>query len=308
MDTTTRYAGAEAMKTRDAKTVLQAFKKIYRRNKYLNLPTKAIEVDSGSEFKDKVAKYFKSKNIFIKIARTGRHQQVALAEYLNYILGKFLGIKMAKQEIKTKQANRVWVRHLRTVINIYNNFITKKISGKKGSKKVKDNNKSSKKKKKSDDGPICKGNSCKLIQTGTKVRVPLEEPRDLITGKKLHGKFRASDIRYERKIREVQTPLIIPHQPPLYKVSGINDAHYHKEELQVVKNNEVPSKIPKKNIKMKIKSKVKKYTIEKIISKKRIKNKIYYRVKWKGFKKTTFEPYSQLKKDVPALIKEFNRR
>jgi len=48
-----------------------------------------------------------------------------------------------------------------------------------------------------------------------------------------------------------------------------------------------------------------KYIIQSIKSKKTIKGKIYYEIKWKGYSKTTWEPRSELIKDIPDLIKEY---
>jgi hypothetical protein len=49
------------------------------------------------------------------------------------------------------------------------------------------------------------------------------------------------------------------------------------------------------------------YIIENIVDKKTLKGKVYYLVKWKGYSKSsnTWEPQTNLKKDVPDLIKGF---
>jgi hypothetical protein len=41
----------------------------------------------------------------------------------------------------------------------------------------------------------CSGDSCTLLDVGTKVRVALDEPENLITGKVLHGKFSFAGIQ-----------------------------------------------------------------------------------------------------------------
>jgi hypothetical protein len=66
---------------------------------------------------------------------------------------------------------------------------------------------------------------------------------------------------------------------------------------------------PKKRI-MKMKKKpVKTYIIEKIVDKKSMKGKVYYLVKWKDYSTSsnTWEPQTNLKKDVPDLIKGFQK-
>ena len=43
---------------------------------------------------------------------------------------------------------------------------------------------------------VCEGNSCTLLEDGTKVRVKLDNPINYVDEKRLHGTFRASDIRW----------------------------------------------------------------------------------------------------------------
>lgn len=47
-----------------------------------------IEVDSGSEFKGEVKKYFEDTDVRIKVAKPGRHRQISLVERRNQIIGK----------------------------------------------------------------------------------------------------------------------------------------------------------------------------------------------------------------------------
>jgi len=50
------------------------------------------------------------------------------------------------------------------------------------------------------------------------------------------------------------------------------------------------------------------YIIEKIIGKKKVKGKIFYEIKWRGFKETTFEPRTELIKDQQKLIADFESK
>ena len=49
------------------------------------------------------------------------------------------------------------------------------------------------------------------------------------------------------------------------------------------------------------------YVVQKIIGKKKVKGKIYYRVKWKGYpdSEATWEPRKNLIEDVPILVNEY---
>ncbi len=69
--------------------------------------------------------------------------------------------------------------------------------------------------------------------------IALDNPQD-IHGKRLHGKFRSSDIRYNPKIREVKEVLIVPLQPIMYLLDGsvgdldIESVGYTYNQLQKV--------------------------------------------------------------------------
>ena len=64
----------------------------------------------------------------------------------------------------------------------------------------------------------CKGRSCKLLKHGTQVRVVLGHPKD-IKGKRLYGKFRKSDMRWERTTWKITKIVLESGQSTLYKVA-----------------------------------------------------------------------------------------
>jgi len=59
-----------------------------------------------------------------------------------------------------------------------------------------------------------------LLPVGTMVRTQLEAPIDIAAGKRLHGGFRATDIRWTRQIKPIEWVSLLPSEPPLYKVEG----------------------------------------------------------------------------------------
>ena len=66
---------------------------------------------------------------------------------------------------------------------------------------------------------ICKGDSCILLSIGDKVRRALDVPKAATEkGETLHGKFRASDIRWDPVIRTIENIYLNPGMPPLYVV------------------------------------------------------------------------------------------
>ena len=217
----------------------------------------------------------------MKVGRTGRHRQVAMAESLNKIIGRSLHARMNAEQIRTGEISREWVEFLPKVIQVINEYRKKR---KMKSGKYKD--------------PKCEGKSCEILPIGTRVRVILEEPIEAgVERKKLHGKFRAGDIRWENKIRKIEDHILIPNQPPMYKISGIEKVQgYTREQLQVVGKDE---KMPHKT---------QKYVIEKLVRRRKIRGRIMFEVKWKGYRKTTLEPRSQLMKDVPDMVRAFERK
>ena len=79
----------------------------------------------------------------------------------------------------------------------------------------------------------CQGDSCNALEQGTKVRVALVAPKDNVTGKRLHGKFRDSDVRWSTKISTITHTILKPNQPPMYIVDDDYSAAHTKEQLQI---------------------------------------------------------------------------
>ena len=100
------------------------------------------------------------------------------------------------------------------------------------------------------DEPIYTPESGKIIPIGTKVRASLDYPIDVATGKRLHGIFRSSDIRWGIEPRTVTEVLIRPNIPVMYLLDGTKDTRRHTDEiarsfqqLQIIQPNEKdPSK------------------------------------------------------------------
>ncbi len=89
MDTTTRLSDARPMKSHTSETVKEGLISIYK-GKILKKP-RVLETDPGTEYQGKVTKWLNDNDIEHKIGRTNRHRQVALAEFLNYIIGRAVG-------------------------------------------------------------------------------------------------------------------------------------------------------------------------------------------------------------------------
>ena len=225
-DIGTRISDAEPLKTKNSKEVAKAFKTIYKRG-ILTMPA-SITMDSGTEFKGHVKQYFKRKNVSIKYAKPGRHRQLALVERTNYYISKALFKRMYSQEILTQKKSVEWVDYLPIIIDIIN-YVRKRDPIKPPDKPL----------------PICTKNDCNLIPIGTKVRPILDNPTEYLTKKRLHGKFRVTDMRWDPQIRIVKDILLLPNMPPLYLLNDKKDVNkvdnqvaYTKKQLQIVPENE----------------------------------------------------------------------
>ena len=76
-------------------------------------------------------------------------------------------------------------------------------------------------------------------------KVKLDEPI-LILGKKLHGRFRTGDIRWDSEVRVIRKLILSPDQPPTYLLNGSNGrlgvscCAYTRKQLQLVPDHENP--------------------------------------------------------------------
>ena len=279
-DIATNKTDAEPVKKLDAGTVLKAIQKIYKRG-ILAIPHELI-TDQGNEFKGIFAKYFKDQKVFIKNAIPGRHRQVGLVENKNQILGKVLHMMMYSKESLTGELNREWVDDLKDII--------KRMNERYGHNPYTDDELY----QKYGDPYDVKQD---VLQLGTRVRVALDEPRD-ITGQKLHGRFRTSDTRWTSEIYKITNIILEPHQPLLYQIDKPTKANervaFTRQRLQVVATDE---QLPPTSI---LKKKPTTYMIDKIISDKMVKGIKYYRIRWRGYtpKDDTFEPAEHINKKV----------
>lgn len=292
VDACNSVTDAEPLKNKNAETVKDAFVKIYART-ILKMPER-IEVDSGTEFKSVVAKYFADHNVGVRVAKVARHRQQAMVEKRNQIIGTVLFKRMVAQELLTEQPSTEWVDDLPVVIREMNKQVRQ-----------------SPPKRPNDSDPMCKGDACNLIPKGTKVRVQLEQPQDVATGKRLIGKFRSTDIRWDPTPRTVKEILIKPGSPPMYLLNGnigsrkIEPVAHTKNQLQVVpKNEEKPSHKLIADPKSKHQ-----FVVEKILEKKKVKNRWCYKIKWAGWpeKYNSFEPVKIITEDVPKIAADFEK-
>ena len=276
VDVATGDTDAEPIKNKTPKDVMNAIKNIYER-KYLNVPSFELVVDSGNEFLGVFKEYFKKRGVYVKRAEPNRHRQVGKVEARNKIIGKAIHLRQTAQELQTGEVSREWTEFLPRIIKAINIKLSHKVEKPKFG--------------------LPPTGTHEILKRGTKIRVALDAPKDVVSGKRLYGKFRESDIRWDTTIRTVISPLIMENQPIMYKISGKDHVAYTRNQLQLVNDNE--QKPPD--------SMSKKFVVEMILEKKKIKNKIHYLVKWKNYgdQYNTYEPLTDLSIDVPEIVKKY---
>lgn len=275
VDTFDNKMDARPLKTKENKEVLKAFKSIFE-GSYLKMPKYSIQTDSGSEFKGSLKTYMNKHNIIMKYGRPNRHRQQGLVENYNKTIAKLIFFRQSLDELQTGKESKAWIDDIPKIVKTLNKNMIKDKSD-------------------SINEKVLEKETGEILRVKTKVRVMLDAPKS-ISNKKLHGDFRETDIRWEIEPREIEEIYLRPDQPVFYKVSGINNAFYTKYQLQVIKEEELPEQ--------------ERFTIEKLIKKKKINNKIYYFVKWFGYssKENTWEPRVELVKDAREIVKEFEKK
>ena len=278
-----RYAAAEALKTKNASEVLEAFKTIYKRDDNLEHPM-ALHTDGGSEFTNKeVVKYFASHYTTMRVSKPGRSRQNALVENFNKLFRTLYNIIANQSELQTHKRHKDWRQYVEPILKMYNEN---------NQNRLKSYNSKIEKK----PYPVCKGETCKLLDEGQKVRIKLDVPiqahdRTNQTTKK----FRAGDIRYSPKVYTIEKLVLHATQPPLYQVKEKHNTLYTRGQLQIVEDDEKDDITPKPET---LEKGV--YEIEKIIDKRK-KKTIEYLVKWKGHSTPTWETRKHVMSELGSV-------
>ena len=275
VDIATRLTDAEPLKSRSSLVVRNALKKIFQRQ--IVKQPKRIEVDAGSEFRDEFEKYW-SKYLTVLRKIAGRHRQQSVVETKNQQIGKILNARMTAEEINNNEVSRSWVDVLPKVIMLINQHFSHPA------------------KSPPPNAPIRTNKFTKdILPEGTPVRTQLDNPKS-IDETKLHGKFRTGDIRWG-KVDYITRFYLRPDQPPLYQVGNDPKVAYSRHQLQVVKDDEVKPPTTGQN----------KFIVREILEKIKKSNKIFYKVKWND-NSITEEPRTTLIKDIPDMIKQFEKQ
>ena len=145
-------------------------------------------------------------------------------------MGKIIFRFQQIEELYTGITNRKWIKRLRNIVETINKYyeITPKVIDA------------------IHNQPRADGDSRYMFIVGTKVRRQLDNPIG-ITNEKLHGRFRATDIRWNQKISTITRVFILPDSPPLYQLDNNDQTAYTKNQLQKVEASEKMPERFKKN-------------------------------------------------------------
>ena len=129
----------------------------------------------------------------------------------------------------------------------------------------------------------------------------LDKPKDTF-GSKLHGSFRAGDIRWSISKHTVTNVLMKPGSPPLYQIDGKNSPAYTKNQLQIVSKEE---RAPPKRV---IQGKPTSFVIEDILDKEKKGSATVYKVRLKTGSEEWMTKTELLRNPASkALVQEFDK-
>jgi hypothetical protein len=263
IDIWSNFFDFEPMKTKTAKETLQAMLNIFKRN-YIDKPKASLKTDSGGEFQGVFDKWLRDHKIAHLQSLPGRHKQTANVENLNRQLGRIFMSFLTDKSIALGYEYTNWTdieKDVRIELN-----------------KIKTHPK--------DEDPYTYPMSTPNVQSPPKYKVgdlvyrPLEKPEG-ISGNKEFGRFRVGDRRFDlvpHKIKQV----FLYQNNFRYMLNGFENVAFAEAELLPAKEAEEM------------------YVVEAIRDEKKEKNKIYYLIKWKGYKvsENTWEPKAELLTDL----------
>lgn len=272
VDLWSNYFDIEPIKNKDASTMLQAMKEIFKRE-YLKLPKSSIKTDAGTEFKGQFEQYLYDNSILHLVTLPDRHKQLGNVENLNKLLGKIFNTYLTDKSYKDNKEYNEWTDLVDIVRKELNNF--------KSHPKDQD--------PREYVPPDISPNPPKY-KIGDLVYRRLEVPLNRFGDKYHNTKFRSGDNRFETNEPRKIVDILAYKNSWRYIINGFPNVSYDQAELMPAKEKE------------------EKYIINKIIGKKIIKGKVYYLVWWKKYNKSeaTYEPKTNLLEDgAEEYIKEY---
>lgn len=256
----------EPLKNKESETTLKGLKNIFKRE-ILKKPKMSLTTDNGTEFKSVFHKYLIDEAINHKQTHPYRHKQIANVESLNKQLGRLFNGYMNAKEKQTGKRYNEWTDIIEIVREDLNKIRIKQLP--ENIFKIKP--------------PEFDLTANPKFKEGDIVYYALDYPQDALGNKQDTAQFRMGDHRFSTVPKKIIKLLMLPRSPTFrYMLEGIKDTSYGENELMLAKD-QVSTK----------------FEVKKVIGKKRVKNKIYYLIWWKGYKKAlaTWESKAELLED-----------
>ena len=292
VDTANGQTDAYGLKAIEKNDVVTGMKSCF---KTLGKPA-YLQTDKGVEFTNHTMQDFLNKNdIMHKLSKTGRSRQVGYAEARNKQIATSLFARQSAEQLLTGAPSLHWSDDLPFILEGINELAEEAYAKKK-------------KRVLKSDGAVTTSENKDLLSFGQTVRVQLDKPMET-TGQKLSGHFRATDIRFSPEEYTIFNIIIQDGLPPLYIVKKKETGKplpvgYTLNQLQVVPDD---SKPPPYHV---IRGKPETGIVSKFMNHKTVNGRHMIQVKWKGLpdkKDWTWEDRNELMKDVPALVKEYEK-
>jgi hypothetical protein len=272
VDLWSNFFDIEPVKNKQAETMLQAMKTIFKRD-YLKKPEATLKTDQGTEFKHTFDQFLFDNSILHLTSLPDRHKQMANVESLNRDLGKLFMTYLTNKSHESGNDYNEWTDIVDTVRTELNNI----------KNHPKDLN------PRTHTPPEINIKEPKY-NLGDLVYRRLEKPLNKFGDKYMNQRFRAGDSRFETNEPRKILNIVAYKNSWRYILNGFPNVSYDQAELMPAKES------------------VEKFIVYKIIGKKKVKGVVYYLVWWKNENKSeaTYEPEDQLLEDgIHEYIQEF---
>lgn len=286
IDLFSKKVWARAIKGKTKGTVARAMREIF---KEIGHPVVSIRSDNGSEFISKTFKnLLKQKHVKQVLGLAGKPQSNGQVENMNRTIKQLI-----KKNI-TLMDDQNWVKVLPQIIRNINNVpnaTTKKtpndISFLRNEDKIREIKENIEKAVRPQNEAI--GNNQVIHSVGDKVRIKLIRKNNY----KLHNTWSRDVFQIYRVFKPRK-----PYSKPYYYVKDDKNEYrdrLYNNDVQVITEIQRKVKAPKK------------FEISKILDSRMDGAAKMYLVRWKNEKVPTWEPESSLKRDIPKMLKAFNR-
>ena len=217
MDLATKEFDIEPLKTKEPKDLLQAYKKMIKRD-IIVIPEVSFKNDGGTEFKGIFNSFLEQNKILHKTSLPGRHTSQAPVEALNRSLGRLIMGYLNSKSEKHNKVYKEWVEIINTIreeLNEYRYVDPKDLT------------------KFQNTNHLFKYNVPKSkFNVGDIVHYKLFEPVDLHGDKFTSKKFRMGDRTFSKDVKEISQVLEYPDQPyHRYKLHHMPRVSFTANEL-----------------------------------------------------------------------------